>query len=169
MANYYPKCRSNYFAVKDPELFKLFCDLWNVDCWEEKGLYGFGVLGDNGYPNYATIEVPKMCEGCERECFFCPCHNCEASNGCIDCPAEPEDDDEVAIYEFDCNDFENQLIAQLVDGHVAIIIEIGYEKFRYLNGYAVALNSKGERRLVNLDDIYKIASEIGTSITRAEY
>lgn len=66
-------------------------------------------------------------------------------------------------------DWEDVFKRHLKDGWVAVILECGAEKYRYLNGLAVAYNNKGEHRTINLDDIYKVALEIGTEITRAEY
>jgi hypothetical protein len=57
----------------------------------------------------------------------------------------------------------------LADGSVAIIIEVGSEKLRYLNGYAVAYNNKGESKSIGLEEIYDLAKELGSEITRAEY
>jgi hypothetical protein len=45
----------------------------------------------------------------------------------------------------------------------------GAEKLRYINGWAEAYNNKGEKRVINLGDIYKLAEELGSEITRAEY
>ncbi len=59
--------------------------------------------------------------------------------------------------------------AHLEDGWVAIIMESGAEKLRYIAGYAVAYNSKGETVSLNLDDIYDKAKSIGTHITHATY
>lgn len=59
--------------------------------------------------------------------------------------------------------------AHLEDGWVAIIMESGAEKLRYIAGYAVAYNSKGETVSINLDDIYEKAKSIGTNITHATY
>jgi len=63
-----------------------------------------------------------------------------------------------------------QVVAPHVeDEQVAIFLEVGYEKLRYLVGYAVAINNKGETREVGLDDIYELAGELGSQITEAEY
>ena len=59
--------------------------------------------------------------------------------------------------------------AHLEDGWVAIIMESGAEKLRYIAGYAVAYNSKGDVVTINLDDIYEKAKSIGTNITQATY
>ena len=57
----------------------------------------------------------------------------------------------------------------LRDGEVCVLVETGAEKYRYLNGWAIAFNNKGETRRVDTTDIYELAKEIGTGITRAEY
>ena len=57
----------------------------------------------------------------------------------------------------------------LVDGSVAIIIGAGAEKLRYISGYAIAFNNKGETKRINLDEIYKLAESLGSEIQRAEY
>jgi hypothetical protein len=66
-------------------------------------------------------------------------------------------------------DWEGIFTRCLADGSVAIIMEIGNEKLRYLSGIAVAYNNKGETRDVSLDNIYTLAEELGENITRATY
>lgn len=63
------------------------------------------------------------------------------------------------------------VIAQhLVDGDVAVAMEIGYEKLRYLIGYGWAVNSKGETRAVNLEDsILELAKQLGTQVTGVDH
>ena len=41
-------------------------------------------------------------------------------------------------------DFIGELSTHLADGWVAIVIEVGHEKMRYLHGYSEAFNNKGE-------------------------
>lgn len=68
--------------------------------------------------------------------------------------------------EFDIAD----LVAEhLADGEVAVLLEAGAEKLRYLVGHAVAINSAGQTVTVNLQDIYEKAEQLGANITRAEY
>lgn len=66
-------------------------------------------------------------------------------------------------------DLFKELSKHLKDDHVAVLIEIGNEKLRYLTGYAVAINSDGEAGSVRLDEIYEQAAELGKNVTRAEY
>ena len=63
-----------------------------------------------------------------------------------------------------------ELLAEhLCDGEVAVLLEVGAEKLRFLAGHAVAVNSKGQRAEVNLNDIYKLAGELGSEVTEASY
>lgn len=58
----------------------------------------------------------------------------------------------------------------LVDGHVAVLMEAGAEKHRYVIGYAHAVNSKNERVSIDLDDIYdRAAVALGSHITQVSY
>jgi len=66
-------------------------------------------------------------------------------------------------------DFPSELAKHLQEGSVAVLIEVGSEKFRYLVGFAVAVNSEGRSVSLDLNDIYEKAAELGKTITRAEY
>lgn len=66
-------------------------------------------------------------------------------------------------------DFTLELSKHLVSGEVAIYMECGAEKHRYLTGYACAVNSKGENLSVGLHEIYKKAKKLGSNITECEY
>ena len=68
-------------------------------------------------------------------------------------------------------DFIGTLAEHLEPGWVAIAQEIGYEKMRYLNGYAVAVNSEGKQVEVVLQDIFQAARNagLGDLMTGAEY
>jgi len=61
----------------------------------------------------------------------------------------------------------------LADDSVAIFMEVGSEKLRFIIGWALAVNNKGETRLINLSDIYDIAKAELTNkpdrVTVAEY
>jgi hypothetical protein len=66
-------------------------------------------------------------------------------------------------------DFMEELALHLADNEVAILQESGAEKLRYVNGYSIAVNNKGERREISINNIYDLAKQLGTNITRAEY
>lgn len=57
----------------------------------------------------------------------------------------------------------------LVDGQVAVIVGAGAEKLRYVNGWTVAYNNKGESVSINLEEIYDKAKALGANITHASY
>jgi hypothetical protein len=66
-------------------------------------------------------------------------------------------------------DFYSAVAEHLAQGHVAIFMESGHEALRYVGGVAVAINGRGERRAVTLDEIYERAAPLGTVATRAEW
>lgn len=61
------------------------------------------------------------------------------------------------------------LAKHLADGWVAIIMEVGHEKYRYLNGYASAVNNKGETRTLSLNDILTMSADLGDNVTGVGY
>ena len=66
-------------------------------------------------------------------------------------------------------DFFSFVADHLADDEVAIFMEAGAEKLRYICGYAVAVNNKGETRMIALSNIYDLAKELGSNVTMAEY
>ncbi len=57
----------------------------------------------------------------------------------------------------------------LAPGHVAVLMEAGAEKLRYIHGNAVAINSDGERRSIDLREIYQLGRELGSHVTAVQY
>lgn len=51
-------------------------------------------------------------------------------------------------------DFFNQLSTILDQNYVVIFQSIGNEKLRYLNGYSIAIDARGNQLHISLDDIY---------------
>lgn len=67
-------------------------------------------------------------------------------------------------------DFLKELSRHLGQSEVAVVMEVGSEKMRYLIGYACAVTWKGERIQLALSDIYGKAKEtFGVEPTVAEY
>lgn len=68
-------------------------------------------------------------------------------------------------------DLPGLVATHLKPGEVAIFMEVGYEKLRYLVGYAYAINSEGQTQQVDLTDIYTKAQVLvpGKKVARAEY
>ena len=152
MANFYASARTNYFKVKDNEAFL------------------------NALENIPDIEVcrqhipPYNAEGIVPKDFDYGGYAILVADGDYGgFPSQFYDDENDVEIEIDLAD----LIAEhLVDGEVAILMECGAEKLRYVTGWAEAINSKGERMSISLNDIYDIAASLTTSakeITRCEY
>jgi hypothetical protein len=67
-------------------------------------------------------------------------------------------------------DWTDVLARHLSDNEVAIIMETGAEKYRYMSGWALAVNNKKETREISLaKDIYTLAQELGDNVTGATY
>lgn len=58
-------------------------------------------------------------------------------------------------------DLHAELAEHLAEGEVAILQEIGAEKLRYLVGYTVAVNHRGETLSVSIDEVYQKVHEAG--------
>ena len=56
-------------------------------------------------------------------------------------------------------DFPYEVSQHLTDDSIAVFEAVGSEKLRYLCGYAIAVNSKGEREDINISEIYARAKE----------
>jgi hypothetical protein len=68
-------------------------------------------------------------------------------------------------------DFLDELSGHLHQQSVAVILEAGAEKLRYIIGHAAAVDSQGRRIELFLDDIYDFARQAfpEADLTRAEY
>ena len=141
MANYYATARSNYFAVKDAQAFRDWAD-------------GLGL----------TILEPDPKD--------------KAADGIVRFGIAPGDDDggswPTSLSDAETGysediDVAGQLSAHVADDEVAVLIEVGNEKLRYMTGFAVAVNSHGAFVVVDLETIYEAALTLGSNITRAEY
>lgn len=65
-------------------------------------------------------------------------------------------------------DMEGFIRENLADGSVCVMMEIGAEKLRFLDGWSIAFNNKGDRKVILLDDIYKGIESFG-ECTQCEY
>jgi hypothetical protein len=67
-------------------------------------------------------------------------------------------------------DFLGELSRLLAHREIAVVMEVGSEKMRYLVGYAAAVNASGERVQISLSDIYRRCQEtFGVQPTLVEY
>lgn len=151
MSQYIATARTNYFRVKDVEALK-------------KELLEYGITP-------ATWEQSKR--GAEFVLDDAPTNVPSGSIALFSMEGWPSfDEDSTAnrleLWEEDDvvpsgHESLHALIAtHLVDGQVAIFMEVGFEKLRYLGGLAVAVNSAGETRRVDLEDIYELATQLTT-------
>lgn len=64
-------------------------------------------------------------------------------------------------------DFPGLVAEHLADGHVAVFMEVGTEKLRYITGVGMAVNNRGEFVSVDLEDmIMRQARHLGPHVTR---
>lgn len=143
MADWYGSARTNYFRVKDLEAFKaeLGKPQYEVDIVELDPTSALTQV-----PGYIALFSTGEKGGWESSYY--------------------DDDVEDEWVEFDIP----SIVAPfLIDGEVAVFIEAGAEKLRYITGFAEAINNKSERRLVTLSSIYELAKELGPNVTEATY
>jgi hypothetical protein len=100
-------------------------------------------------------------------------HERHDGSGFVLFPDELSDSGTFPSYDLDTDeeiDFADQLSTHLAEGSVAVIVEAGAEKLRYVHGHAVAVSSKGEQLCIGLGDIYEMAEKrFGGEVTRSEY
>ncbi len=142
MANYYANARSNYFAVKDESAFR-----------EWAARTGLTIL--------EPTHRDKVADGIRR--FGIAPGNGDDSGGW---PTSVYHENTDECEDIDVSDL---LAAHLANDEVAVLLEVGNEKLRYLSGSAVAVNNKGKFVLMELNDIYQKARHLGKNITMAEY
>jgi hypothetical protein len=148
MADWYGSARTNYFKVKDSEAFQAAMTKLDLQIWPNTQS-AHNALGER-----TEVTVPDSF----------------ALGGESDKGGWPS-----SIYDEDTDDYIDVDIADLVashlvDGEVAIFMECGAEKLRYITGNATAINSKGERRDIALSNIYDLAKELSDGdITEASY
>jgi hypothetical protein len=75
--------------------------------------------------------------------------------------------DEASGEDVECDPLD-EMADHLAPGHVGIYIEIGNEKMTYINGFAWAVNSKGDTASVNLFEIMERAKPLGKFITECQ-
>lgn len=127
MANYCATTRSNYFRVKRAEEFEVLCEGMALNSWTKT------------FPDHPG------------DVFYA----ITADTG--DCAGWP-----TAYWSDELNDFIEFDIEAFVQSHldprdVAVLLEVGNEKYRYLNGFAVAIHATKPPVRLSLDDIAPLA------------
>jgi len=140
MANYCATWRSNYFQVKDQDAFEEAASTWPDTRVVTRDVDGEDTL-------FAIMEDERGDQGGMPSGRY---------------------NDETGDYEE--LDLLQELSEHLPEGEVAILMESGHEKLRYVCGHALAVNHEGEVLHVSLDDIYDKAFEAwGIKPSEASY
>jgi len=172
MADWYGSSRSSYFKVKDVEEFKDFLSKWGAEFISKEteqtcnGCIKCLKGEQNNRCRHYLKRYAGECKGLSRKQTLVGLTGDFTSNGGL--PSYCEDEDTGKAYEFD--DFVKELSTHLEDGWIAIMMEVGAEKLRYLTGLSFAVNSKGDVERVSIDDIYeKVWKRLWGEWTRCEY
>ena len=156
MANYEGRCRSNYFRLRDADAVARYREL----C-ERFGLHLLLKEGD----------APEEHAG--HFGFYCEADG--PGEGSYPTVYADEDEEENGEVEADLAD---ELAPLLADGSTCVIVEVGYEKMRYLTGWAVAFTNRCDSAraipdavlAINLNDIIDRALDRwGGEVTEATY
>lgn len=190
MANYYGMARTNYFQVKDEEAFRQeLAQIPDLSVWVDRGYDGLPMIPTRyavgcgeayGGPGW-NFMVPNPNPEPRPEDYLN--HGVQDDGTVVHHLTEGYEEAQRKQYEEDLKYYDTEIDADhtymedilqrhLADGEVGVLVEAGFEKMRYAAGYAVAINNQGERRTVNIDEIYDLAKELTTqpqNITPAEY
>lgn len=123
MANYMSSCRSNYFKIGRPLEFMEWIGQFPDVVFEERR------GPDSPQDMYGMVYVDNP-DGAGWPCW-----------------RFDEDDNEIEV------DFFQDFAEFLAPDEVAVFMEVGAEKLRYLYGVAIAVHSNGETISVSLTDI----------------
>ena len=138
MANYEGCCKSNQFQVKDGPAFEKFM---------EEQAYGDLEIWPCNPPPCGHYRMERISEKMPKPKVY-PTYQFGGYEGIVE---------ELR----DGGSFYKELAKHLVRGEVAIIIEAGNEKLRYVGGYGVIVNWKGRIKSVNLiDEAIKVAKSM---------
>jgi hypothetical protein len=140
MANYYSIGRTNYFAVKNLDLFKEEID------------------------KISNMSIPV--EVCEKTKDGKNLVGLLFPEGTYNSYYDDDTDDDIT---FDVAVWTQIIKEHLEDDWVCVIQEIGWEKLRYLTGYAIAFNNTGVIDRTDLDEIYEAGEHLGKYCTQATY
>lgn len=122
----------------------------------------FRVKDDSAFEE-AMSGLPEIAVNQDDEGRFMVMSTCPDTGGWVTLMEDEATGEDVEV------DLAAIIAEHLADDEVAVLMEAGHEKLRYISGYAEAINAKGERRTVSLSDIYGLARELGSNITEATY
>lgn len=180
MADYTATARTNYFHVRNEDAFRAELTRHGITVHDWDG-YGGLVLehdpegrvavfsqDDHGTWPYLSDDqiIGELAAGiaCNR---YDPVDELDDSKGlCQWC--------ELSVVQHTSSAPYFPSLVELVSAHltredVAVFMESGAEKMRYVGGAAVAVNADGRTEVVDLDDIYEKARSLGSNVTTATY
>ena len=129
----------------------------------------------NGRSNYIKVsDIEKFKALCDERSLVCKLNEETGEVACFASNDNESGEIPSIVYDDDGNNVElpnffKEVSKLLVDDYVFIWRHIGNEKLRYFCGYSVAINSKGKRINISLDDIYEKAEKLGTKVTLAQF
>lgn len=179
MANFNAVARTNYFRVRDLEAFRSDLKRHGITPygWDDAQMGADFILDDaeRNEPSGAIALFsygpwPMMGEEIVVENLepgqSCPRFEGDNQDECDVCEEpRPEHPEDGTLHE----SISELVSAHLVEQDVAVFMEVGFEKMRYLSGVTLAINHKGEIRTLDLNDIYGLAKSLGDSVTTATY
>lgn len=191
MANYICAARSNYFRVKDLDAFKKALAQHDISVggWkqgatlvlhespENKPEGSIAIFAYEGWPDMEMLWEGLAQGAAEVACGAyeplpddsrAPGKTYDETNLPCDVCLHPGADHDGTGPRY-WHDLTTLVAAHLIPGDVAVLAEAGFEAMRWVNGFAVAVNSDGETETVDLDHIYKKAAHLGTTVTKAHY
>lgn len=136
MANWQGSFRTNYFRVRDEAAFRT----WVASLMAEDDIKVFGSdhSGQTGLLGLgASTAIPRDRQLTPAEIQAWNIAHPE------DAPLDPDSDLNMTDIDEGGIDFNAELAAHLVEGEIAVIQEVGWEKLRYLTGVGYALDHTG--------------------------
>lgn len=122
----------------------------------------FRVKDDSAFEE-AMASLPESATSQDDEGRFMVMSTCPDTGGWVTLMEDEKTGEDIEV------DLAAIISEHLADDEVAVLMEAGHEKLRYISGYAQAINARGERRTVSLADIYDLARELGPNVTEATY
>lgn len=179
MANFNAVARTNYFRVRDVEAFCADLERHGVTAFDWSGAQmGAEFIIDTDEKNEPAGSIALFSYGpwptLDEETLHAtlePGQACPqfSGNEPLECDVCEEPRSEHPKDGKHYQSVDELVAAHLVKGDVAVFMEVGFEKMRFLSGIAVAVNHKNETRALGLDDIYGLAKSLGENITTATF
>jgi hypothetical protein len=147
--NYHATARTNYFAVRDEAAFRAFIAEFP----------DITILTDTAGTRCQAVDHRPLAVPASTPVFAL----LFGEDGIPSVVYHADTETEEAI------DFAGALAEHLAPGWVAELREVGAEGHRFLVGYAVAINSAGERRVLDLDTLARTAAPLGPHYSETAY